>query len=212
MALTLGQANKGSNSIPAPEGNHVARCCSVIDLGTHEEDGQYGLKRNRKIRIAWELVEEKHVFSEEKGEEPFLVSKTFNFIGGEKSNLIKTLTSWRGKPFTSEELEKFELKKLVGQPCLIQVVHSVKKDKTYSNVEAVTALPKGMVTGLVGPQLEQIYYEIDMGRGETFQKLPKFIQEVILKCEEWKAKDDFNQEPEEEDLNKIIPKDEEMGF
>jgi hypothetical protein len=54
MALKLSDAGK-SSGVVAPAGNHVARCFSIVDQGTHTETGQFGTKTNRKIRISWEL-------------------------------------------------------------------------------------------------------------------------------------------------------------
>ena len=38
-----------------PPGAYIGRCFSLIDLGTQTTNGQFGEKRQHKIRIAWEL-------------------------------------------------------------------------------------------------------------------------------------------------------------
>lgn len=53
---------------PAPEGNHPARCLSLIDLGTQKSTFQGKEKALRKVLITFELPEETHVFKE--GEAP----------------------------------------------------------------------------------------------------------------------------------------------
>ena len=45
----------GGNFKRVPQGVHIGRCYSLIDLGTQVSDGQYGLKEQHKIRIGWEL-------------------------------------------------------------------------------------------------------------------------------------------------------------
>lgn len=186
MPLTLGQANKPTgSSTPCPVGNHSGRCFSVVDLGTHTTTGQYGTKTNRKIRIAWEFPEETHIFDKEKGPEPFMVSKTYNFVLGDKSALLNDLQAWRGQPFTEAELETFELRKLLGQVCMVQVTQQNKGDKTYANVEAITTMPKKFKELMPAPVNAPVYYELDMGQGATFQSLPEFLRKQILKCNEW---------------------------
>ena len=189
MALTLGNAPKPTgNSKPCPPGNHCGRCFSVVDLGTHTTTGQYGTKTNRKIRVAWEFPEETHVFDEKKGPEPYVTSKTYNFVLGEKSNLLNDLQAWRGQPFTDEELMTFELKKLIGQVCMVQVIQQTKGDKTYANVEAITTMPKKFKEQMPAAVNAPIYYELDMGQGATFQALPEFLQKLIKTCNEWGGK------------------------
>ncbi len=39
--------------------------------------------------------------------------------------------------------EGFDIEKLVGKNCLINIVHNTKGDKTYANISGVMALPKG---------------------------------------------------------------------
>lgn len=229
MSLRLKDASKGGNSSPAPAGNHAARCFSVLGLGTHTEDGQYGLKTNYKVRIAWELPEETKIFDEKKGPEPYVVAVTYNFVMGDKARIIKDLQSWRGAPFTPEELESFELKNLVGKCCMVQVVHKPGNNgQIYANVDAVTQMPKKMREVMPKQHNPSVYYDISMGQDATFKALPEFLRKQILGCNEWKHEGDFSQDssdeppanypdPDSEDLDKAIPKgspkkEEDTGF
>ena len=62
----------------------------------------------------------------------------------EKAALRKDLESWRGKPFTAQELEGFDLEALLSVGCFINVMHQTREGQTYANVAAVMRLPKGM--------------------------------------------------------------------
>ncbi len=107
----------GGDFEPPPAGTHVARCVQVIDVGTqHWTSAQYGPKSGRKIRLTWELSNETKVFDETKGEQPIFVSAEYTASLNEKSNLRKVLTSWRGKPFSDEELQGFDPRK-ISAPC-----------------------------------------------------------------------------------------------
>jgi len=186
MALTV-SAKSGTKSTPAPAGTHIARCCKVIDLGTQKSDGQYGVKIQEKILIMWELPTELRVFKEENGPEPFVVSKEYTAGLSEKSNLRADLQSWRGRPFTTEELEGFSVAKLVGAACTLGIVHKPgKKDpsQVYANISSLSPVMKGMNC----PQaiIPPVLYEIEMGKNEVFQSLPEWIQNKIATCENWK--------------------------
>lgn len=186
MSLTA-TAKSSTVSTPAPSGNHVARCVRVIDLGLQTSTGQFGTKIQHKIMLTWELPTELHVFKEENGPEPFMVSSEYTLGLNEKANLRKDLESWRGRPFTADELDGFNVDKLLGVPCLLNVVHKVAANKNvYANVKGITPLPKGFACPpVINPIVK---YEIEMGQNDIFQKLPEWIRNKILACEDWKPK------------------------
>jgi hypothetical protein len=202
MPLKLKDARKSSGAIP-PAGNHPARCYSVIDLGTHTEDGNFGVQTNRKLRFSWELPDELHVFDQAKGPQPFAVHRVVNFAMHPKSTLQQMLESWRGKAFEPDELEDFEIQKVVGQPCMVTVVHAARTNNVYANVETVAPLPKKWKAIMAEPVNAPIYYEVGMGRNAVFKSLPDWIQAQISKCQEWggakEAKPDVGEAPSQEE-------------
>ena len=117
----------------APQGLHNAVCVDVVDLGI--VDTPFGPAD--QIKIVWQLEEEN-----KKGYR-FLVSKRYNPSKSPKSNLRKMLEAWRLKPFTKEEMNEFDIEKLIGVNCQITIGHKVTDDATYANVLAVTAQARG---------------------------------------------------------------------
>lgn len=120
--------------IPCPAGTHQAVCVDVVDLG--EQPTQYGPKR--KVKIVWqvnELMDDGSRFS---------VQNRYTASLNEKAILRKDLESWRGRPFTEEELKGFDIEKLLGANCLLSVIHAESGDKTYANVKSISPLMKGM--------------------------------------------------------------------
>jgi len=178
--------SSGSASTPAPFGTHIARCIQVIDIGSHTSTFDGDERTQRKVSIAWELPEETHVFDPNRGEEPFVISKEYTLSTSEKSNLRRDLESWRGKPFTKEEVMGFDVAKLIGVPAMVSVVHQEKKNGSgvYAKVTAVTRLPKS-ATCPPGV-LETIEYSVDQGRNAVFKALPEWMRTKISQCEEWK--------------------------
>ena len=199
MPLKLKDAKKGSGAI-APAGSHPARCYAIIDMGTHTEDGAFGITTNRKIRFSWELPDELHVFEESKGPQPFAVHRMVNFILGPRSNFQKMLESWRGKPFNEQELDNFEIKKVLGATCMVTVVHVVRGAQSYANVDSVVPLPGKWKAIMTPPVNSPIYYEIEMGQNATFKSLPEWLRMQISKCNEWSdQKPEAGHPSEEED-------------
>ena len=164
MSLNLKDAKKGMGGGPlAPIGNHIARCYQIIDLGT-QDDARYG-NASHKIRFTWELCEEKRDFGKGK-EEPYSVSMQVNFFFGRSSNFTRLFEGWKGGTFTDAELDAFELKKLLGKPCMINVVHNTSGDRDYANVASVSPLP-GKWKDRVPPLYNKpVYFETEMGSDE----------------------------------------------
>lgn len=185
--MLTASAKSTTVSTPAPSGNHVARCVRVIDLGVQKDNGQFGPKVQHKLMLTWELPTELHTFKEENGAEPFMVSSEYTVFLSEKANLRKDLESWRGRPFTPEELDAFDVGKLLGVPCLLNVVHKkANNGNVYANVKGITPMPKGMACP---PAINKLVkYEVEMGRNDIFNSLPEWIRNKIGNCEDWKAK------------------------
>jgi hypothetical protein len=119
---------------PAPEGLWPAVCCDVLDLG--EQESQWGKKH--RVEIRW-LLEEK----DDETDKPYMVIKRFTLSLHEKATLRSTLEAWRGRKFSKEELEGFDLEKLVSANCQIQIIHNLGGDGTvYANVQAVVPAAK----------------------------------------------------------------------
>lgn len=120
---------------PCPEGLHHAVCVDVVDLGLVKS--AFGDKL--KVRIVWqieELNDHQHRFT---------ARKNYNLTLHEKATLRKDLEAWRGVKFTEDQLKGFDLEKLIGANCQIQVVHDLSDEgSVYANVQAVVPAPKNV--------------------------------------------------------------------
>jgi hypothetical protein len=138
--------------LPLPEaGTTQAVCCAVWDLGLQlssfkNEDGSD--KYQHKIIIAWEVTQKIDAPESEYHGKPYMLNKKYTLSLGEKANLRKDLESWRGIPFTKEQLDNgFDIEKVYGANCLIGIKHEpdrIDPKKVYANVTAILPLPKGM--------------------------------------------------------------------
>lgn len=170
----------------APAGTHLARCYQVIDLGTHlKEWPGRPPRKSREIRVSWELPNERAVFQQDQGEQPFSCHKSYTLSLSEKANLRHDLETWRSRPFREDELAAFDVAKILGTACMVTVAHVTKGENTYANVTAVTALPKGMVApAAVNKPVE---YSLESHDEAVFAALPDFLKEIIQKSDEWKS-------------------------
>jgi hypothetical protein len=136
MPLAIPEESTGSYE-KCPEGNHVAVCCSIVDLGTqHSEKYE---KNQRKILIEWEISGE----TKEDGT-PFYIDQIYTFSMNEKAALRRDLESWRGVKFSKEDFGRFELSNVLGVGCMLNVVWAESGDKVYANIASIARLPKGM--------------------------------------------------------------------
>lgn len=162
-----------------PAGNHIARCYQMIEIGTVNEIIMNKSQILHKVRIGWELPLETKEFKEGEGEKPFSISQEYTLSMHEKANLRKDLKSWRGRDFTEEEAKSFDITKLLGVPCMINVIHVQSKDgnKVYAKIAGVTPMPKGVKCP---PQFnDTIVLSYDEFDQEIFESLPDFIKDKM---------------------------------
>jgi hypothetical protein len=135
--------------LPLPEaGTTQAVCCAVWDLGLQEVTFSGEKKVQHKVIIAWEITEKINEPTSEYHGKPYMLNKKYTLSLGEKANLRKDLESWRGVPFSPEQLKNgFDLEKLYGVNCFIGIKHEPARNDpntVYANVSAILPLPKGM--------------------------------------------------------------------
>ena len=129
---------------------------------------------------------ELYEFGEERGAEPRLVSKEFTLSLNEKANLRKFLKAWRGKDFTPEELEGFDISNLIGAPGVATITHHKSANgNTYLEIANVSKLMKGQECP---PAIsEPIVFGYDPFDPTLLEKLPDFITEKIMTSQEYTA-------------------------
>lgn len=67
-------SKEGGNFTPLEPGTYLARCYSMIHIGTIQEEFQGEKKTMNKVRITWELPTELKEFKQGEGEKPYSVS------------------------------------------------------------------------------------------------------------------------------------------
>lgn len=153
----IATAGDSKSFTPAPAGVHQAVCVDVIDKGILEVTYAGKTKKQHKISVAWQLDELR-----EDGKR-FLVYKRYTLSLNEKATLRKDLESWRGKPFTRDEEMGFDVEKLLGVNCMVNIQHNTKGESTYANVVAIMPVPKALKSNV----LAAVDYIREQDRTET---------------------------------------------
>jgi hypothetical protein len=174
-----------------PSGAFIGRCYSLIDLGTQRTEGQFGIKDQHKIQIGWELFGEDDdgqplTIERDGATMPMTIKKSYTVSLHEKAALRRDLASWRGKDFTDEEAKAFDVTKLIGAYCMVNVTTSENNGKTYSNVGGLTKLPTALKDAKPAPVHKDIIFNLDEPDMELFSTFHEKLQEAIKRAPEWK--------------------------
>ena len=172
----------GSKFPPIEPGMHHAVCYGIYDLGTHYDEKFK--KYNRKVVILFELPEERIEIEKDGATKslPRATSKKFTNSLHSKSILRGVLQSWRGKPFTAEELEGFDLVKLLGVNAMVQILHN---EKGYAYIATITSLVKGFEKRTPENPLAFFSFEEDK---DIPEQTPEWLVKEIQASSEWTDK------------------------
>lgn len=167
---------------PAPEGLWDGVCIDVVDKGI--VNTQYG--PTHKIQYRWVINAE----PKRTDGKPHMISMSYPNSLHEKSNQRKMLELWRGKKFSKDELDKFDLESVLGAPCQIQVAHGQGDDgEPY-------AFPQIVMKARPGAQ--RVVAPADYVRE---QERPGYKPPVLPEEEEEATPEpDYNQEISDEDI------------
>lgn len=170
--------SEGNSNIPKLEnGVYTAISSMLIDIGFQKSVLDTNIRR--KFIMVWTIIGEFVEVNKEKL--PRVMSKEYTLSLNEKSNLRKDLQAWRGQAFTEEELQGFDLLTVMNKPCQLQIINEEKNGKTYNNISAIMAMPKGMT---VEPLKETtVFLTNNLETWENWSKIPKWIKDKIKKAE-----------------------------
>jgi hypothetical protein len=190
MGFVATDAGGSGNFKRVPAGVHIGRCYSLIDLGTQTTDGQYGVKQQHKIRIGWELFGEDEnggplTVDVDGRQMPMTISKSYTVSLHEKASLRKDLSAWRGKDFSEDEAKAFDVSRLVGAYCMVNVTTSETNGKTYSNVAGLTPMPAALKNSKPAPVHANVMFNLDQPDMEVFATFHEKLQEAIKRSPEW---------------------------
>jgi len=171
-----------------PPGSHLARCYRIIDVGTQKSEFKGVVKNLRKIRFSWEIHgtndEDMPILMEDG--RPFSVMKEYTLSWASMSNLRIDLQSWRGKAFTDDEMEKFDLETVLGAWCMLNIIESKGKNgNTYSNVDGVSPIPSMLKNKKPAAVNKNEIFNIADHDMEMFETFSDNLKKKIEASPEW---------------------------
>jgi hypothetical protein len=170
VSIKLTQESGGFRGLEP--GIYNARCDLIADLGM-QDTGKYGLKHKVYIRFA---VPDQTGEDKDGNKFQMSIGSKFTASLGKKANLRKVLEGWRGKPFTEEELEGFELTKLLNAPATIVVgTYLDREGKERPSLENVLKC-KSEVDGLLR---KPVAYGPESTQAELAEA-PEWLRDAII--------------------------------
>ena len=181
----------GGNFKRVPSGAFIGRCIQLIDLGTQEGVFKGEIKVNHKIRVVWELfcedVDGSPLTIKIDGRDmPLTIAKNYTVSLHEKASLRKDLAAWRGRDFTPDEARAFDVSKLLGSFCMVNVTESDGANgKTYSNVAGLTPLPGALKNSKPIGVHALSQFDLDNPDMAMFESFHEKLQDQIRSAPEW---------------------------
>jgi hypothetical protein len=176
MPLTYKTSSGGGDFKSVPSGSHIAICNLVADLGLQPGSGLYPDPK-QQVYIRFEVPQERVEYEKDgkRIEGPIVIGNTYTASMHEKANLRKQLEGWRGRKFSDEEAEKFDVSSILGKGCMLSVVETEKGGKIYSNIASISGLPKGFPA----PKAENPLLFFSEEESSSFSELPEWLQKKI---------------------------------
>jgi len=188
----VAKASASSTFTPVPPGTYMARCYRIVDLGTQKSTYLGKDKFLPKVMLQFEVHgedDEGAPLVTRKGE-PMTISKNFTLSLAEKATLRKDLVSWRGRDFTKDELDGFELKNVLGAWAMISVTKSVGSDgNEYTNIASVSSVPKQFKQGLPEAFNKTSIFSIAEADMELFETFSEGLRAKIMSSPEWQERE-----------------------
>jgi len=191
MSFIIENTSSSGEFRQVPAGLHLARCYRIVDIGTQRTEYDGVEKLQRRLSLFWELHgkdDDGESLVTEKGE-PLAIFKNYTRSWHEKSSLRIDLQSWRNKPFTDEEMDKFDISNILGTWCMVTVIQRPGKNgKMYSNVGSISPVPSiikqaGLPDG-VNPLKE---FDLDSPDLALFETFGKGLKARIETSPQWRA-------------------------
>lgn len=134
-------AKEGGGDFHAvPVGNYQAVCYGVWDIGIQKGEWKGKPKVAHQVVLGFEV--NKRIQSQDSQDgKRYTILKFYTLFLGTQAGLRKDLTSWRGKEFTKEELAGFDVDKLIGANCFLNIVLN---KNNRPKIASIAAVPEGV--------------------------------------------------------------------
>ena len=185
-------SNKSNPFVPGAQkltpqveaGLHPAVAIGVYDIG-HRMDIRFGKVKHEYVFVFELPAAEPLVIDGETL--PRTLSTTLTASMGSKSNLRPLLEGWRGKAFTEEEANGYDITRILGAKAQVNVVHVERNGKTYANIKNVLPAPKGSTFAASTKPVAWSVTSLDSAAELEQLDIPPWVKKKIEDSDEYKA-------------------------
>lgn len=181
--MNLNKQKKGGGGVAQPlieVGTYPARLARVIDLGIQAQNPYQGEEKPpvHMVDFTYEMLDVFMVDKDGKEDEtkPRWISENFP-LHHPSADLAKSTK--RAKALDPNNDFEFDLTKMVGQPCMVTIVHKQSKGKTYANVGGVTVMRAKDMEKAPALKNEPVVFSLDEPDMEVFNSFPDWMREKI---------------------------------
>ena len=175
-------------------GESLGVCYRIVDLGTREEQYKDNPPKKRTlIHVTWETKD--NLMSDGR---PFAIGRSYTASLNENATFYKDLVTWRGKPFSEEELKGFDVSKMLGAPANLHIEHNDEGKARIKNIFKPDNFKKTETSN------ESFVFDLDVYCNEfngntsdetkamcdVFEQLPEWQQNLIHDSYEYLAASD----------------------
>ena len=185
--MTAGSAGSKQDFQPCTPGVHRGVIVGLFDVGFQTE---YNREKNQYVEVRKVILIVELAKKRPDGSGPFVLANRYTWSMRDNSNFYKMVTNVLSKRFA--EGEKFSPLSLIGKPVMAAVSNTQNGEKTYHNLDSLTAYPEDM------PEIEPIHTPISWSvqSGVPFPDntgwLPwvygKTIYDLVKESAEWRRK------------------------
>ena len=163
---------QGSTFKALEAGVYAGVCTLLVDIGL-QPGGRY--KDAKKVVIGFELPDAP---PRDDGK-PVVIYMNVTGSMDKKANLRKRIEGMFGKAFSTEEAARdFDLDKLLGRACLVNVSNDERNGKVYANIAGLTPLMAGMPAPVAKGTTVFYTERLPETRG-ALESVPSWIRKLI---------------------------------
>ena len=141
-------------------------------IGTHTNKHEPSNKPMKKIILFFELDQPRM-----DGSGNHVLNTTVTFSVNEKSGLTKLLKPAMGSNYPDKPGQSLDINNLIDRLFNVQVIHTIKGDKTYANIGALTQLTRGMVP--FSPTMDSFVWCYD---DPADSRVPEWVAKLASEC------------------------------
>jgi hypothetical protein len=167
----------GQRELPPP-GTHIGALFSVVDLGTQELVFENRPRKQRQIRLSFELQDELTSAGF-----PHMIGKNLTLSSAPRAALRAFIESWDARALTSDG-PPINLSARIGMTAVIGIKHRDGTNGMVAVLDTISRPPRGVPERL--PLINKaVNFNLAAYDHDVFSELPSWLQDMVKKSAEW---------------------------